>query len=146
MTQKGTVVDVDKNANTLLVHLDREEGCEGCAKGKNGCTFACGCPFQTINADNRCQAEKGDSVLLQTVTSKMILAYVVIFLLPLLSAFGGAFAVYGIADGRLAVVCFFVLWIVVLIAVHFIAEKRKILRINYTAVEVLSKEDQGNER
>ena len=148
MTRKGTVVDVDKDKNTLLVLLENEEVCTGCAKEKQGCSFAGGCPLQTVSATDGCGAKKGDRVLLQAASARVVLSYVLIFLFPLIIAFIGTFAVYGLTDGRIAAICFFLLWICALLAVRVTVEKRKGAYVRYTAVNTLPKteEDADYER
>ena len=148
MTRKGTVVEVDKNTDTLLVLLENEKVCTGCAKEKQGCSFAGGCPLQTVSAADGCGAKKGDRVLLQAAGARVVLSYVLIFLFPLLVAFIGAFALYGLTDERFAAICFFLHWICALLAVRFTVEKRKGAFVRYTAVNTLPKteEDADYER
>ncbi|MBQ9129786.1 MAG: SoxR reducing system RseC family protein [Clostridia bacterium] len=147
MTKKGTVVKSDRSINTLLVLLENEKGCSGCEKEKKGCSFSNSCPIQTINAVDGCGARPGDRVMLKASNAKVLLCYTIVFLLPLLIAFVGAFALYGVAGADIATLSFLLIWAGGLLALRFTAERCKALHISYVAVSVLPKsEEAGYER
>ncbi len=139
MTRNGTVVGIDTSINTLLVLLESEGGCRGCEKEKKGCSFSGTCPLQTIKAVDGCGAKPGDRVMMKASNAKVILCYAIVFLLPLLIAFVGAFALYKVASAGIATLCFLLIWAGGLLALHFTAERCKALHVSYVAVSVLPK-------
>ena len=96
MRTKATVKALQ--GDLAIVEAERASACEGCHKkteGENGCAVCSlvgGERRFTATAENHIGARIGDTVFVESATSRVMLYAAMVFLLPILLAFGG----YGI--------------------------------------------------
>ncbi len=121
MEQKGKVVSVEKDIAT--VELMRESACSSCHhKDSCGAGVMAGCAKSesiTIKANNLCNAEVGDSVILSSDSARTLGVAFCVFVLPLIltfaaylicSAAGASVVVNAIVSAAVFFVSFFALF------------------------------------
>lgn len=93
MRTKATVKALQDDL--AIVEAERASACEGCHKkteGENGCSVCSlvgGDRRFTATAENSIGAQVGDIVFVESATSRVMLYAAMVFLLPILLAFGG---------------------------------------------------------
>ncbi len=86
--------------DVAVVEAERASACEGCHKKTDGehgcavCSLVGGERKFTATAENRIGAQVGDTVLIESETSRVMLYAAMVFLLPILVAFCG----FGVAS------------------------------------------------
>lgn len=98
MTQNGVVTKLLDN-NRAEVAVERGTACGGNCGGCEACVFD---SRITISAENRISARPGDRVILESGTSAVLGAAVLVYMLPLLFLFGGyaAGAAFHLEQGK----------------------------------------------
>lgn len=121
MEQKGKVISVEKDIAT--VELMRESACSSCHhKDSCGAGIMAGCAKSetvSVKANNLCNAEVGDSVILSSDSAKTLGIAFCVFVLPLILTFisylicngsGASVTVNAIVSAAVFFVSFFALF------------------------------------
>lgn len=103
---KTTAKVVELQGNIAIVETERTSACEGCHKAKdgNGCSvcslMGSGRTLRSV-AQNRAQANVGDTVIVETATSRVLFYAALVFVLPIVLAVCGWFLVGAFTDSSL---------------------------------------------
>ena len=101
---KTTAKVLELQGNTAIVETERTSACEGCHKAESGCSvcslMGSGRTLRT-RAENRAQAKVGDTVIVETATSRVLFYAALVFVLPIVLAILGWFLVGAFTDSAL---------------------------------------------
>ena len=148
MRTKATVISVAPDH--AIVEVLRRAACDGCHQGSEGCSVCSllgGDARVTATAENRIGAAVGDTVTVESATSRMLLYAALVFLAPLAAALVGfGTATLFRAAAPIPVLCalgafggcFLCLWLY--------SRHVKRTRCDVTITEILSRADAADRR
>ena len=132
MKQIGTVVETE--GNTAKVECDRKSACDMCENAEH-CVEKCKTVYAT--ALNDLNAKTGDSVEIETETSRVLISALIVFLLPVILAIGA----YVVADKffgeGISVLITFAVLVGTVVLFSFLLNKRAKKRVASRIVRIL---------
>ena len=132
MKQFGTVVETD--GKMARVECDRQSACDMCENAEH-CVEKCKKVY--TNALNTLGAETGDSVEIETETSRVLVSALIVFLLPVLLAIGANFIANRMFGEGVSVLITFAVLVGSVVLFSFLLNRRAKRRVVSRIVRIL---------